>query len=248
MNVLMLGRYHLMEQGGGDKVQIENTARELKMLGVDVEIKTDDHFDPAKYDLIHVFQLDWTPETYFYIKKTFKAKRPVVLSPIHHDISEVKKFDDEYVFDFRRLSKLLFKNQFHRDTFKNVYRSVLDYKKLKPTLFSVFYGFEKMQKKALEMSDKVLVQTELEARDLEKTFGIKINYEIVRNGVSTHFIKKGDLGNNPLGISDYIICVGRIEPRKNQLNVIEAVKNLRKDTGRDLKLVLVGTEAGSKHF
>lgn len=237
-----------MEQGGGDKVQIKNTARELKKLGVDVEIKTDENFDPSQYDLIHIFQLDWTPETYFYAKKAFEAKKPIVLSPIHHDISEVKKFDDEYVFDFRRLSKLLFRNQFHRDTFKNVYRSVLDSKKLKPTLFSVFHGFEKMQKETLNMSDKVLVQTELEARDLKKTFGVKIDYEIVRNGVSSHFIERGGSGKNPLGISDYIICVGRVEPRKNQLNVIEAVKNLRKDTGRDLQLVLIGTKAGSKHF
>ncbi|GIW69593.1 MAG: hypothetical protein KatS3mg101_0340 [Patescibacteria group bacterium] len=81
-------------------------------------------------------------------------------------------------------------------------------------MFSVFYGFERMQKEALEMSDKVLVQTELEAKDLEKTFGVKFDYEIVRNGVSPHFMEAADSGRNPLGISNYIICVGRIEPRK----------------------------------
>ena len=41
MKVLMLGRIGLLEKGGGDKVQIEHTARELGKLGVSVDIKTD---------------------------------------------------------------------------------------------------------------------------------------------------------------------------------------------------------------
>jgi len=125
-----------MEHGGGDKVQIENTARELRALGADVEIKTDEDFIPRNYDIIHLFQLDWTPETYLYAQKAHEAEKPIILSPIHHSIKEVKRFDDEYVFDFRRLSKILFSNQFHRDTFKNVYRSLTDPKKIKPTRIS----------------------------------------------------------------------------------------------------------------
>ena len=84
----MLGRYHLMEHGGGDKVQIENTARELRALGADVEIKTDEDFIPQNYDIIHLFQLDWTPETYLYAQKAHDAGKPIILSPIHHSIKE----------------------------------------------------------------------------------------------------------------------------------------------------------------
>lgn len=250
MKVLMLGRYHLMEQGGGDKVQIENTARELKQLGVDIEIKTDEDFDPSLYDIIHIFQLDWTPETYFYAKKAHASGKPVVLSPIHHNIEEVKKFDDIYVFDFRRISKIFFKDQFHRDTFKNVYRSFTDFKKIKPTLFSVFHGFKKMQKEVLEMSDKVLVQTDAEAHDLERTFEVKIDSVKIPNGVSSHFTTDSaeDEKYNPLNLNDYVICVGRIEPRKNQLSVIKAMKKVRKDTELDLHLVFIGTSPGFKHF
>ncbi|AHB40068.1 MAG: glycosyl transferase group 1 [uncultured bacterium] len=250
MKILMLGRYHLMEHGGGDKVQIENTARELRELGVDVEIKTDEDFIPQNYDLIHIFQLDWTPETYLYAKKAHEAGKPIILSPIHHSIKEVKRFDDEYVFDFRRLSKVIFGNQFHRDTFKNVYRSLADPKKIKPTILSVTHGFQKMQKEVLEMSQKVLVQTDLETKDLEDTFGVKIDAVKVPNGVSRNFIEQdaGAEKRNPLNLSDYIICVGRIEPRKNQLKIIEAVEKLRNETGEDLQLVFIGVSAGLKHF
>ena len=239
-----------MEHGGGDKVQIENTARELRALGADVEIKTDEDFIPQNYDIIHLFQLDWTPETYLYAQKAHDAGKPIILSPIHHSIKEVKRFDDEYVFDFRRLSKILFSNQFHRDTFKNVYRSLTDPKKIKPTFISIARGFQKMQKEVLEMSEKVLVQTDLETKDLEETFGVKINTVKVPNGVSRNFIEQdaGDEKRNPLNLSDYIICVGRIEPRKNQLNVIAAVEKLRSETGEDLQLVLIGVSGGLKHF
>ncbi|KKS76945.1 MAG: Glycosyl transferase group 1 [candidate division WWE3 bacterium GW2011_GWA2_42_9] len=201
-----------MDHGGGDKVQVENTARELRNLGIDVEIRTDEDFIPQNYDLIHLFQLDWTPETYLYAQKAHEAGKPIILSPIHHSIKEVKRFDDEYVFDFRRISKVLFNNQFHRDTFKNVYRSLTDPKK--------------------------------------ETFGVKIDAVKVPNGVSRNFSETDaeTENRNPLNLSDYIICVGRIEPRKNQLAVISAVEKLREEMGEDLQLVLIGVSTGLKHF
>ncbi len=247
MKVLMLGRFELLTKGGGDKVQVENTASELRKLGVEVDIKTDLNFDPSGYDLVHVFQLDWTPETYLYAKRVKKFGKPLVLSPIHHSVKEVELFDSTYVFDFRRLSKLLFKDQFKRDTFKNVYRSLFSPGKSYPTLFSIIHGFKRMQKETLEMSDIVLVQTQLEANDLEETFGVKIKCEKVLNGVGDNFLKPREF-SNPLSITDYILCVGRIEPRKNQLNVIRAVKALRSETGKDIKLVFIGTMSELKHF
>jgi len=247
IKVLMLGRIGLLEDGGGDRIQVENTAEELGKLGVEVSIKTDLNFDPRLYDIVHVFQLDWTPETYLYAKKVKKFKKPLVLSPIHHNVEEVKKFDDIYVFDFRKISKVLFKNQFHRDTFKNVYRSIFDLRKAKPTFFSIVLGFKNTQRQILEWSDIVLVQTGKEAEDLVKTFGVNIKWKKVSNGVSKVF-EECTTPESPLGFNDYILCVGRIEPRKNQLNIVKAVEKLRNETARDLKLVFIGPLEGKKHF
>ncbi len=47
--------------------------------------------------------------------------------------------------------------------------------------------------------------------------------------------------------TDYILCVGRIEARKNQLSIIEAVKQVRKNLNRDIKLVFVGVKSELKH-
>lgn len=247
MKVLMLGRIGLMGVGGGDKVQIENTAKELRSLGIEVDIKTNLSFDPSLYDLIHIFQLYWTPETYFYSKKAKRAGKPLVLSPIHHSVEEVRQYDDAYAFGFRRLSKILFKKQHSRDTFKNVYRLFSSPQKVATTIGSVFIGLEKMHREALKMSDKVLVQTEKEAKDLRRTYGVDFGWEKVPNGVSPHFFDTSGF-ENPLGFEDYVICIGRIEPRKNQLSIIEAVKIFRERTNQDVQLVFVGLKSNKSHF
>lgn len=247
MKVLMQGRFELNNGGGGDKIQIENTASELRKLGVEVDIKHHVVSDVSKYDLIHTFQLDWTAESYFYAMKAKKANKPFVLSPIHHNINEVKKFDDEYAFDYRRISKLLFSDQLHRDTFKNVYRSILNPQKIKPTMYSVFMGLRNMHTKVLNMSDIVLVQTNLEAFDLKDTYGVDFKWEKIPNGVGSQFLNVQS-SKNRFDISDYIVSVGRVEPRKSWLNVIEAVRMFRMESGRDLKLVLVGPKNITNHF
>ena len=240
MKVLMLGRIGLLTGGGGDLVQVQQTAEELKKLGVEVDIKTSLNVDVRPYDIVHVFQLDWSADNYFYSKLAKKQGKILVLSPIHHNIDEVKKFDDLYAFDYRRISKILFKNQFSRDVFKSLYRSIFDLKKLKPVLYSIFLGLKKMHIVSLKLSDAVLVQTNAEARDLERTYGLKLKkWAIVVNGVGRPYQEEREY-KNPFKFEDYIFCVGRIEPRKNQLSIIEAVDKLRKEENLDLKLVFVG--------
>ena len=247
MKVLMCGRFDLFEKPGGDTVQIKNTATELQKLGAEVDICTSSDRDFSAYDLIHIFQLDWIPEIYFFVKKAKDSQKKIVFSPIHHNIYEVKKFDDIYAFDFRRISRILFKDQFKRDTFKNLYRSVFDSRRLGPTLFSVLNGFKNMQRQILQWSDVVLVQTELEASDLKKTFGVENTWVKVPNGVGENYLDVSDL-TNPLDINDYVICVGRVEPRKNQLSIIEAMKKFREETKSDVSLVLIGYLGERKHF
>lgn len=247
MNVLMQGRFGLFDALGGDRVQIENTAEELRKLGVKIDTSFTLDTGLDKYDLIHVFQLDWTAETHLMVKRAHEAGKPVVLSPIHHKVSEVKRFDEEYVFDFRRISKVLFKDQHNRDVFKNVYRSLMNPKMLKPTLYSIVHGLKNMHKNTIRMSDMVLVQTELEAKDLRDEYNEDFVWEKVSNGVSARFLNLEKLPN-PFDFGNYIFCVGRIEPRKNQLKVIEAVKMLRKELDQDLRLVLVGGQNPKNHF
>ena len=235
----MQGRLDLNDIGGGDKVQIEQTANELRKLGVEIDISTSLSTDYSPYDLIHIFQLDWVPEPYLYAKKAQKLNKPIVLSPIHHSVKEVAKFDELYAFGFRRLAKYLLNNQFLRDTLKNIYRSIFNFKKIYPTAVSLLLGFKTIQRKTLELSNKVLVQTKLEATDLMETYEVKIDWVKVPNGVGEVYITTTNYVN-PLEFNDYILCVGRIEARKNQISVIHAVHKLRQRLNIDLQLVFIG--------
>jgi glycosyltransferase involved in cell wall biosynthesis len=239
MKVLMWSRVDVFDIGGGDLIQIETTAAELRKLGVEVHISNSIKEDLSDYDIVHVFQMDWTPETYFYAKKAHDEGKPLVLSPIHHSVKEVKRFDDEYAFGLRKLISFFFREQHQRDTWKNIYRSLKDVRKLKPTLFSVLMGLKNMHKKTLGMSDMVLVQTEAEAKDLIATYGIAISHTKVSNGVGRHFLESEEY-KNPLDIEDYILCVGRIEARKNNVNIIKAVKKFMQSDEIDVSLVFVG--------
>ncbi len=245
MKVLLWTRSDCFKAKGGDMVQVENTYLELKKLGVDVTVSDKNNVILDSFDIIHLFQLDWTPETYLHSKKAYKKGKKIIISPIHHSVEEVKKFDDEYAFGLRRLSKYLFVDQFQRDTFKNIYRSFLDRNKALPTLYSIILGLKNMNKKVLEMSNYILTQTKLEAKDLENTYDIKFDWKIIPNGVSELFLNK-TTNPNPFDFEDYIICVGRIEPRKNNLAIIAAVQQLRKELNKDIKLVFVGRKS-NKH-
>ena len=253
MKVLMQARVELFDTGGGDKIQIENTARELKKLGIDVEIVAGNVSNYNSYDLVHLFQLDWTPDPSMYAETIKSSGKPLVFSPIHHSISEVKLFDETYAFDFRRLSKAVFKDQFKRDTLKNVYKSLFMPKKIYPTVQSLRFGLFNIQKKALSLSDYILVQTELEAHDLKTSYGVDFKWKKIPNGVSDLFIDSAGYDKEQImpkalqDMEDYILCVGRVEARKNQLSIIDAVKSAREETGKDLRLVFVGKKSKLKH-
>ena len=122
---------------------------------------------------------------------------------------------------------------------KNIYRSLSDHRKLKPTLQSIFMGLKNMHTKTLSMANVVLVQTEAEALDLKETDGVEIKWVKVSNGVGEQFTREQEFENS-LGVEDYIICVGRIEARKNQLNIIKAVEKFIASEEIDVSLVFVG--------
>jgi glycosyltransferase involved in cell wall biosynthesis len=246
MKVLMLGRLGLLSGGGGDKIQIVNTAKELESLGVTIDVKDSFDFSPRLYDLVHVFQLDWMPESNMYAHLVKAAGKPLVFSPIHHSVSEVKKFDDEYAFGYRKISKVLFKDQFRRDTLKDFYRMFFDKRRVRPVLQSVFKGLKSMHTETLSLADIILVQTKLEAVDLKVTFGVDFTWRIIPNGVGEQFLDSSAY-TNPFSFEDYILCVGRIEPRKNQLKIIEAVVSLRNDLEIKPNLVFIGKMAKYKH-
>lgn len=251
MKILFQSRVDLFDKPGGDTVQINETKKALEKLGIDVVIDNDLNVNAGQYDIVHIFNLDWVCEAYWYVKNAKKYKIPVVLSPIHHSLNEFKRYENEYRWGLAKFGNFLIPIQSLRDSFRNLLKAVIDKRKLKPAVFQLFFGIRRQQRIAIEKSDYILVQTNREASDLNKAYKpkCKIKWKKVVNGVNAEKFSNPNFKEaaNIIKFKKYIFCVGRVEPRKNQINLIKALLELKKSdsTFKDVSLVFAG--ALNKH-
>jgi glycosyltransferase involved in cell wall biosynthesis len=85
------------------------------------------------------------------------------------------------------------------------------------------------RKRMMEISDILMPNSESEAKQLEGFFRVpRSKITIIPNGVDSAFAgaKPGPFIEK-YGIRDFVLCVGRIEPRKNQLGMIKALSGTR---------------------
>jgi len=104
----------------------------------------------------------------------------------------------------------------------------------------------KYVQKTLINSEILLPNTNAEALLVKEAFDVNTPIEVIPNGVELHF-KDGDpeLFTHKYNLEpDYVLFVGRIEKRKNVLNLIKAFVKAQLDT----KLVIIGKVADASYF
>ncbi len=94
---------------------------------------------------------------------------------------------------------------------------------------SFFPFLPSMRKRMMDYSNLLFPNSQTEAEQLTRFFCVpKEKIFIVPNGVDPKFQDATpDLFIDAYGLKDFILCIGRIEPRKNQLNMIRALKGSR---------------------
>lgn len=100
----------------------------------------------------------------------------------------------------------------------------------------LFPFFPSSRRKMMMLADAVIPNSRVEARQIARLFRVpKDSMHVIPNCVDSGFeFYDKDMFISKYGIRDFILSVGRIEPRKNQLNLIRAVKGLKN------KLVIIG--------
>lgn len=235
----MQSRIDLFDRRGGDTIQIEKTAEELRRLGVEVGVDCSAKLSLANVDLVHLFNLDWPAQTFLQAENAKRQNKPIVFSPIHHSNQEIERYEKEARFDLRRLINPIFKTRESREKLKEVCRLLIDLRKLSPTLTEFHKGIMNEQREILEMADLILVQTDAETEDIKEDFlplsrlqGQALqskawSFKKVVNGVDSGFAEaEPGWFVKKYGLKDFVLSVGRIEPRKNQLAIIDAVQPL----------------------
>lgn len=230
MKVAFITRLNLYKIAGGDTVQIEQTARQLTNLGIEVDIlRSIDAIPYEKYDVLHFFGIPRPGDMLHHSKL---AKMPFVVSTIHCTYGDYYKYNKQGVGAiFARLSAD------SMEYFKTIARWLVG-KDHRPSLNFFLNGQRKTIIQVLETADFILPNSQSEENRLKEIYTPNVKSIVVTNGINP---EKFPFDPTISKDENLVICVGRIENRKNQLNLIKALNNTK------YKLVLIGAPSANQN-
>lgn len=240
MRVLMQNRVDAFENIGGDTIQMLKTKEELERLGVEVDISLELSPDLNGYDLVHLFNITRIHETWMQYKNAKSYNKKIVLSTIHHRKSDIEEYEKKALMGKAKLIKKIFNNEESIQKFKTLFYVIQSKGSFKPFFYQIKNGFLNQQKEVIEGVDIVLPNSNMELEAIINDFKFdknKIKYFITPNGVEINYANVSSEKNkfvDKFGIENFVFCPGRIEPRKNQINIIKALCN------SDMKVVFAG--------
>lgn len=235
MKVLMQSRNNFFTLRGGDTIQLEKTKAELEKLGVEVDFSLDFNPDLSNYDLVHLSNVTRIQETYLQVKNAKKQGKKIVLSTIFWPMDE---FEKQGQVGIRKIVNSFFgiDNQERIKAFARFIKDKDSRNIATKNLWRV--GYTKMQNYVVNNVDYFLPNSEMEMDEFCKVFNIKKKrYKVIPNAIDANIATLQMESKIPAEFEKYtnaIICVGRIEPRKNQLALVKALDQ------SGYKLVLVG--------
>jgi glycosyltransferase involved in cell wall biosynthesis len=226
MKVAFITRSTLYTAPGGDTVQIVQTAQQLTVMGINVEIfLSNDQINYEQFDLLHFFNIIRPADILYHSKK---VKKPFFVSTILCNYSEYDKYHRKGI---GRLFRHLPADGI--EYLKTIARWILG----KDRLVSLDYTWKGQRRSIIEILKRaamILPNSESEYRRIKQNYSGNISYLVVPNGIDPELFK-----NNPLIKKDefLVLCIARIEGLKNQLNLIKALNNTK------FKLLVIGAYA-----
>ncbi|BAH73799.1 putative glycosyltransferase [Solidesulfovibrio magneticus RS-1] len=222
---------------GGPSLRVPRTAKELRNHGFSCEVVWNTIRASSAHDLVHLFNI-WSPQSALRILRQARSlDKPVVFSPIYLDLHEHAYWSNQLLNHFKRFrgSEL--------ETVLTCEAKRLAKTRPETILFEPLPGFHSYLHEAVSLADHTIFLSQHE-RDRVAALGIcPEQSSIIHNPVDSDF----GLSENPQlfaethGLREYILCVGRIEPRKNQLMLALATRDL------DIPVVLLG-HSGSQQY
>jgi glycosyltransferase involved in cell wall biosynthesis len=244
MKVLILSRKDLFTKKGGDTVQVLNIISGLKALGLTVSLNTD---KKEKFDLVHIFNSYNVDEALENLQIGRKFGKKVILTPIYHSEFFLKDMLEKYSDRKRNLLYRLLK--FDKYMTINMLVKQLSLKNFY-SLKRVHLTYKQKLQMLFNKVDFIIPNSELEMEYIlkEVPFLEKVKYKVAHNGMDVDRLNVDmSTKRNNFLFDDYLVSIGRIEPLKNQINIIEGFKrsNLYKN---GFKLYFCGAANGKSYF
>lgn len=236
MKVLMQIRQNVFDLAGGDTTQMLKTKEALEAKGIEVDLSLELRPDLSSYDVVHLFNLTRVQETYIQAENAKKAGKPIVLSTIYWPTEAYEKGAASGLRGM--LGRHLSVDAMER--LKAAGKYVFRGERTEGARYLITHSFQKMQREILDSSKVLLPNAETEISMIEEYLGFQSDcYVVVPNAVDTASIEaaRKDLTESFSRYKGWVACVGRIDIRKNQLNLIKAVEN------SDYRVVFVGKKS-----
>lgn len=220
---------------GGPTIRVPRTAQALRDLGVEARAT---HYDPRQTiseDTAHLFNV-WPPLSALAALRHLKSTgKTTVFSPIYLDFSKRAFWQDS----LPNLAKA------DPEEIARAYADTRIDMSGRGRLAEIVPGYHGMIREMFTLADHVLFLSEAERTALAQ-IGATVppdRSSLILNPVDTDLWSQNDpalfrdtyLSKRP-GPPDYVICVGRIEERKNQMMLARALHGL------SVRLVLIGHE------
>lgn len=215
MKVLVISRATLYTVRGGDTVQIVQTVQSLRKLGVEVDIalSNNKNIDYRQYQLLHFFNIIRPADIIYHADK---SGLPYVVSPIYLSYAEVSK---NYKHPLFKVLGLFDKHA--QEFLKTMARCIRNGEKVISWKY-FFLGHRRSIRYILQHCAYLLPNSYSEYARLQQDFPQAGRFAIIPNAVDTAVFHEA------VAVPDRkpaLLCVARIEPIKNQLNVINALRD-----------------------
>ncbi|MES2478316.1 MAG: glycosyltransferase family 4 protein [Bacteroidota bacterium] len=223
LNIGFVSRSTLYSSPGGDTVQIEMTAKYLNRLGQNVKVfRSDEIIDYKEFDVFHFFNITRPADM---LNHVLKSQKPFFISPIYLDLDEFETRNRKGVQGL--IARIL--NSSRLEYLKCIARYMRNGEKVNSWQYFLLGHFNSMQK-LLKKCNAILPNSFSEYQRIQNHFEYKGDYEVIPCGVDTEIFEVAV----PQKDENLILCIGRIEGRKNQLSLIRALYNT------NYQLVIIG--------
>lgn len=218
--VLVQTRPNVFAQRGGDTVVLERFAAGLRQRGYVVEIDTEGRCSPNDFDLVHLFNFATPALTGAQASEALRCKTPYVVTSLYE---ETAQFHSQSHYIAGRLVDYVEAGQ-KRSEFSISYRelaAIPDAKKFEVSELA-------------RHAHAILPNGVNEGKAIKRDFPFSGAIRVVPVGIDRVEPIAATMFEQTYGVRDFILCVGRIESRKNQLMLLKALED------SELPIVLVG--------
>lgn len=222
MRVLFLLRADSDRLVGGTAEQLRQYARAVTERGGEAVLHVGAGRPSGRFDLAHVFNVDWPLEAARHMDVALQCADRVVLSPVHHDRAwEVAYHEQGRDGLSRRVADVVGLDGFLR--LRGVAQATREPRLWGESAGQLLRGVERRQRAMLERAAAWLVASPRETVAIQRDIRVDPRpSHVIRNG-GEWVDDEVDLPPLP---AEFVLCVARVEARKNHLGLARALVEL----------------------